>query len=229
MYIVVAGGGMVGGTLVRRIINSKHDVVVIEQDKQLCENVYAQTGAVVISGSATNISILKEAKIEKADIFVAATGSDADNLAATIMAKSCDVPQLIVRMRDPAYEKAYRLAGADTVLRVTDLLVNQMIIEIDKPDVQEVASISSGKASLFRMIVPPSSRISGKTVKDIVSSRKFPKQCVFAAVYDQKNDTFTIPRGDQPVHEGDELFLISAADDIKAASSFINDTHKKIF
>ncbi|RKY12951.1 MAG: hypothetical protein DRP52_03945, partial [Planctomycetota bacterium] len=166
---------------------------------------------------------------DKADVFVATTANDADNLAATILAKSYGVSQLIVRMRDPAYEKAYRVAGANTILRVTDLLVNQMVFEIEKPEVQRITTIGSGKAAIFRMLVPKAARVSGKSVKDITSIRKFPPQCVFIAVYSHKSGEFTIPRGNQVIQEGDELFMISATDDIKAASDFINDTRKKFF
>ena len=229
MYVIVAGGGMIGGTLVRKLIGSQHDVVLIEQDKQLCESLYAETGVVAIRGSASDIGVLNEAKIDKADVCVATTASDADNLAVTILAKSCGVPQLIVRMRDPAYEKAYRVAGANTILRVTDLLVNQMVFEIEKPDVQRITTIGSGKAAIFRMLVPKAARMSGKRVKDIVSSRKFPSQCVFIAVYSHTSGEFTIPGGDQVIEEGDELFMISASADIKAASEFVNDTKKSIF
>ena len=229
MYIVVAGGGMVGGTLVRKLVESKFDVVMIERDTQLCEKIFAETGAIVINGSASDMSVLEEAKIDKADIFVAATGNDADNLASTIMAKSFDVPQVIVRMRDPSYERAYRVAGANTILRVTDLLVNKMILEIEKPDVQRVTTIGSGKADIFRMVVPEGSRAAGKRIRDIGASRKFPLECRFVAVYCQGSGEVQISRADHVINEGDELFIISPVDDIKAASDFINDTSKRIF
>ena len=229
MYVVVAGGGMVGGTLVRKLVESKFDVVMIERDTQLCEKIFAETGAIVINGSASDMSVLEEAKIAKADIFVAATGNDADNLASTIMAKSFDVPQVIVRMRDPLYERAYRVAGASTILRVTDLLVNKMILEIEKPDVQRVTTIGSGKADIFRMVVPEGSRVAGKKIRDIGASRKYPSECRFIAVYCQGSGEVQISRADHVINEGDELFIISPVDDIKAASDFINDTSKRIF
>ena len=228
MYIVVAGGGMVGGQLVNRLLENKHDVVLIEQDRGLCEKMYAQTGVVAINGSASRIGILKEAKISKADILVAATGSDADNLAATILAKSFEVPRIIVRMRDPDYENAYGLAGADIILRVTDLMVSQMMMEIEKPDVQRITTIGSGKAAIFRVVVPQNAKAAGKSVKDVAASRKFPSQCTFVAVYNKQNDEFTIPRVTQVINEGDELFLISTAENIKAAADLLTENGKKI-
>lgn len=221
MYIVVAGGGMVGGGLVRRLLENKHDVVLVEHEKEICDRLYAETGVIAINGSATRIEILREAKIEKADIFVGATGDDADNLAAAILARSFDVSQIVVRMRNPAYENAYRVAGVNTVVRVTDLMVNQMMMEIEKPQVQKITSIGSGRADIFRVVVPEDATVAGRSVQEIAESQKFPAQCTFIAVYNKDTDEFLIPRGKQIVNAGDELFLISTAENIKAAADFL--------
>jgi len=141
MYIVVAGGGMVGGGLVRSLLDNKHDVVLIEQHKELCDKLYAETGVVAITGGATSIQALTEAGIRKADVVVAATGSDADNLACAILAKSFDVTRVIVRMRDPAYKNAYIVAGVHSIVRVTDLMVNQMMMDIENPEVRRITTI----------------------------------------------------------------------------------------
>jgi trk system potassium uptake protein TrkA len=221
MYIVVAGGGMVGGGLIKTLLENKHDVVLIEQNKELCEKMYAETGVVAVCGSASQIEILKDAKIEKADVFVAATASDPHNLAAAIMAKSFNVPRVIVRMRDTAYENAYKVAGVNTILAVTDLMVNQMIIEIEQPEVQKIATIGSGKADIFRITVPQNAKVAGKTVRDITTNKKFPSACTFLGVYNKRNDEFTIPRGDRIINQGDELFLVSTAENIKEAADFL--------
>ena len=132
MNIVVAGGGMVGGEPVLRLVENKHDVVVIDEHKDVCDRLYANTGVVAVHGRAEQVNTLKEAEVHKADIVVTATGNDAHNLACAILAKSLGVNRIIARMRDPAYENAYKLAGADSILRVTDLMVSQMINERDE-------------------------------------------------------------------------------------------------
>ncbi|MBN2136326.1 MAG: TrkA family potassium uptake protein [Sedimentisphaerales bacterium] len=176
MYVVVIGGGMVGGGLVRRLMDNKHDVVLVEDDKDLCNALYAETG---------------------------------------VLAKSFDVPEVIVRMRNPDYRNAYRLAGATKIIRVTDLMVNQMMIFIENPQVRRITAIGGGKADVFVVIVPDEARVAGKSIVDITSDSDFPAQCVFVAVYNQARDEFCIPRGNQVIGEGDELFLISPAEDIK--------------
>jgi trk system potassium uptake protein TrkA len=216
MYIVVNGGGMVGGGLVHRLLDNKHDVVLIEQDKEICDKLYAETGVVAINGSATSIEALNEAGIGKADVVVAATGNDADNLACAILAKSFEVPQIIVRMRDPAYKNAYRVAGVHSIVRVTDMMVSQIMMDIENPQVRRITTIGGGKADIF----------SGKSVKDIVGSRRFPSQCVFIAVYNQQTEEFSIPRGKQVINEGDELFLISTAENIKKAVDLLTAKSK---
>jgi len=136
------------------------------------------------------------------------------------------VPQIIVRMRDPAYKNAYRVAGANTIVRVTDLMVSQMMMDIENPEVRRITTIGGGKANIFLVFVPEGAKVAGKSVKDIVGSRHFPPQCVFIAVYNQEKEEFSIPRGEQIVNEGDELFLISTAENIKKAVDLLTAKKK---
>jgi len=206
---------MVGGGLVRRLMDNKHDVVLVEQSKELCNALYAETGVIAINGSGTSVDALKEAGLDKADVVVATTGSDAVNLAAAVIAKSFEVPEIIVRMRNPGYRNPYRLAGATKIIRVTDLMVNQMMIYIENPQVRRITTIGGGKADVFVVIVPEGASLAGKSIVAITSDSEFPAQCVFVAVYNQEKDEFCIPRGKQVINEQDELFLISPAENIK--------------
>ena len=221
MYVIVAGAGLVGGELSRKLAEAKHDVVVIDERREICDQLYSESGVVAIHGSCAQIGILNEAGIEKADTVVAATGSDADNLVCAMLAKSLGVSRIIVRMRNPAYESAYRLAGVTAIVRVTDLMVNQMIMEIEQPAVRRLMTIGSGRADIYMIIIPEGAEAAGKTVATIAGAPDFPSQCVFIAVYNHGKEDFAIPRGEQVICEGDEVFLISTAEDIKQAVEFL--------
>lgn len=205
MYIVIAGAGLVGANLAMKLIENKHDVVIIDIEKERCDKLYANCGAVTIQGSCTQIETLKEAGIEKADVAVAATGRDVDNLAFTILAKSFGVPDIIVRLSDPDYANAYKVAGITSIVRINDLMVGQMIMEVEKHRVRKICSIGGARAEIFVLIVPEEAKISGMSVKSITSDRRFPSECVFIAVYSPKKEIFSIPRGDNIVQAEDEI------------------------
>jgi trk system potassium uptake protein TrkA len=221
MYVVIGGIGLVGGELARRLIENKHDVVVIDNDKEVCDRIYAETGVIALHGNVSQVDTLREANVQKADVVAATTGSDADNLACAILAKSFGVPDVIARMRNPHYEKAYKLVGVTSVLHVTDLMVNQMIIEIEKPRVRRVLSVGGGKADIYAVVIPKTARVAGNTVESIAKHPDFPPKCVFVAVFNRERDELTIPRGQQVIHQGDELLLISPAEDMRKVTDFL--------
>jgi len=222
MYVVIAGAGIVGGELARRLLESRHDVVVVEHDKASCDQLYAETGAVVVNGSASRIETLREAGIDKADVLVAATATDANNLVCAILGRSLGVPQIIARMRDPAYESAFRLAGVSSLVRVTDLMVNQMVTEIEQPDVRSITAIGGGRANIFSVTVAEGAPGAGKSVAAVAASPDFPDECVFVAVYGSGGEEFAIPRGNRIINVGDEIYLIAEAEDIKKAAEFLS-------
>lgn len=205
---------MVGGQLARKLLENKHDVILIDKDKDLCDRLFAETGVVVICGSVTSVDVLKEARLETADILFAVTVNDADNLACAILAKSYGVEKIVARMRNPEYEKAYKLAGVDSVIRVTDMMVGQMMMEAECPEVRRISSIGNGRASIFMVLIPEKGRAAGKCISDIAADPAFPKQCVIAAVFSPVDEHFHIPRGDSVLTGADQVFFI--ADDASA-------------
>jgi trk system potassium uptake protein TrkA len=221
MYIVIGGLGLVGSELARKLAENKHDVIAIDVDARVCDKIYAELGVVALNGNIATIETLVEAGVEKADCVVASTGSDTDNLACAILAKSFGVPQVIARMRNPSYENAYKLVGVTSVVRVTDLMVNQMIVEIEKPRVRKVLAVGGGKADIYSLVVPKGARVAGRTVEKIAQDPSFPPDSVFIAVVNREKDEVSIPRGRQVINEGDELLMISPAAQITKVADFL--------
>jgi len=221
MYIVIAGGGLIGTDLTRELLDNRHDVIVIDRDKEVCDWLYSNTGAIAVHGAMTRMAVLREARMEKADVAVAATGNDADNLTFAILAKSLGVPLIIARMRDPEYEKAYRAVGVDRIVRVTDLMVNHLIMEVERPDVRRLTTIAGGRADVFLVDIPEGAAVAGRQIREIAQDSSFPSECVIIAAYRPTTDEFAIPRGDRVVSEGDQLFLIASAADITSVTEVL--------
>ena len=128
MYIIIAGAGLIGYQVTKELVENKHDVVIIDRESDVCESIYSETGAIAICGNATDINTLEEAGANKADALLCLMRSAADNIACSLLAKSLKIPNIIARLRNPRYEGAYKLAGVTTIVRMADLLVNQIMM-----------------------------------------------------------------------------------------------------
>ncbi len=221
MRTVIAGAGMVGRGLARRLMEGKHDVVVIDADREVCEQVYSELGVPTIHGSATSINTLEEAELDQADCAAAAMRRDSDNLCFAVLAKHMGVSRTIVRMRDPRYEEAYKLAGADRVLNIVELYVNQFTWEIEEPLIQELTAFGEGKASIVFVRVPEESQACGRTVEQIARSSDFPEDCVIAAIFRPETGQFIIPRGHITIEGGDRVYLAANTEDIQRAARYL--------
>lgn len=221
MYVIIAGAGVIGQEITKMLVENKHDVVAIDKDPEVCEMVYTETGALTINGSATDIHILERAGAAKADVLVCLMHNPADNIACALMAKSLGVPRVLARLRNPPYEKAYKLAGVSSVVRMADLLVNQLMMEIEQPRIRKIATLGGGKADIYAVKIPKGAKSIGMTVKDIAQSKGFPEECVFVGNYDEDKETFQIPRGANVLQEGDTVFLVSTSQRIKQAADFL--------
>jgi len=221
MRIIVAGAGVIGYQITRLLVANRHGVVVIDIDRDVCETVYAETGAMAIHGSATDIRILEKAGTAKADAILCLIRSEGDNLATVVLAKSLGVPNIIALLRKPQYEQAYESAGATAIIRMADLLLNQIIMEIEQPKVKKIMSLGGGKAEVYAIKIPDRARSIGMTVAEIAKHQKFPKECVFVGMYNEDVDDFIIPRGEHIIQENETVCLVSNSQHIKHVADFL--------
>jgi len=221
MYIIVAGAGLIGYQVTKELVQNKHDVVVIDKESDVCESIYSETGAIAICGSATDVGILKKAGADKADTILCLMRAPADNIACSLLAKSLKIPRIIARLRNPQYEDAYHLAGVTTIVRMADLLVNQIMMEVEQPKVKKIMTLPSGKAEIYAVTIPPHARVANMTISHLTRDRGFPSECVFTGIYKAQQEEFLIPRGNYTFQEKDTVFLVCKSQVIKQASDFL--------
>lgn len=224
MFVVIAGGGLVGSSVAQVLVENRHDVVVIDREPAVCEHIAARIGALAIHGTATDIEVLEDAGVRKAEVAVAAMPTDADNLAFSLLARNFGVPRIIVRMRNPRYEAAYKSAGVTRVINVRDLFVRQLVLEIEQPALRQVATFGQGKASIVVAIVPPDSVVHGKTVEQVVQTKEFPNECIIAGIFRQEPAEFIIPRGGVEIRSGDQVFLVADIGNVRKAVKVLQRT-----
>ncbi len=207
MYIIIAGGGVIGTHVGQMLANRKDDVVIIEQNRNRCEKIYAETGIVTINGGATDILTLKEAGIEKADIAIATLYSDTDNLVFALLAHSLGVSRIMAKMRHPDYEEVYRSAGVTTICNMIELFQNKIMMELENPCIQIITQIKSNTLLIMAQY-PDNGPAEGISIADLSQISVFATDCVFAGILNEKSGRIIMPRGQDRVFPGDKLFLV---------------------
>ena len=221
MYVVVAGGGIAGSTVARELLDHRHDVLIIDNNRQVCEELYAHSGIMTIHGDARDIEILRETKIEKADVVLATMYLDADNLTFALLAHSCGVSKIIVKMRDPAYTEAFKMAGATSICDMSSMFKHKVIIELESPKIKVITSIEHEKAQLIMFELPMHWPHAGISIQELALQKPFLKHCVFAGLIDQDSENIIVPRGNAQVYPGNKVFMVARPRQIKAIEKYL--------
>jgi trk system potassium uptake protein TrkA len=227
MYIVIAGGGISGSSLANMLAHRKDDVVIIEKDREQCEQLYAETGMVTINGSATDIGTLKEAGIEKAQIAVGALYRDSDNLTFALLAHSFKVPRIMVKMRNPSYQEAFELAGVTTICNMNNLFQNKIMMELENPNIRIITHLEGPETQLIMIRYPESLDPQGVSIQELSSRGVFAKNCVFAGIMQDKSEKIIMPRGHDKVFPNDKIFLVVNQELIPEVSNYLESMAEK--
>jgi len=132
LYVVIIGCGRFGSYIANRLSRDGHGMVVIDSRSEAFENLSSAFSGFLIEGDATELEILKRAKIDKADVVVAAVSDDNTNLMVSQIAKKVfHVPRVIARVSKPEREPVYHDLGIDALCPTTLFgdLVGDLILE----------------------------------------------------------------------------------------------------
>ena len=131
MYIIVVGCGRIGLHLSKALMTVGHEVTVIEKDPQRSNNVIEDLGNVIVKGDGSALNMLREAGAGRADLVVAVTGEDADNLAVCQMAKEVfKTPRTVSLVKNPSHDALFKLLGVDRVINSTHLILSNIEDEV---------------------------------------------------------------------------------------------------
>lgn len=220
MYIVIGGGGLFGLALAEELLKRDHDVLIIDPDPAVCEFAHTELGAMIHCGSATNPKTLDAVGMRRADVAVAMMRNDADNLAFTLLASSHGVPRRLVRMREQDFDEPYRLAGATAIASSVKPLIDQLVVNVEYPEIRALMRIGKGNIDVFEISLPPDAAIGGLTVEQIAQQPGFPSTCNFVAV-ETPDGGVEIARGTTEVPAGADVILLGLESDLHVATAFL--------
>jgi len=205
--VVVVGAGEVGSNIAASLADA-HEVVVVDNDPERVEAVTYRLDVLAIEGDGTSLSILEEADVGDADMFIASTDSDEANIVSCATAKTVSDAFTVARVRKTDYLTTWRGAegafGVDFMV-CTDLLAAQTIVRIaGLPGAQDVDSFSEGRVRMAEFEVPEGSSLANQTVE---SADRF-ESLTFAAIV--RDGDVEIPRGDTRIEAGDKVIVIGS-------------------
>jgi len=210
MYVIVCGGGKMVNSLVEDLASEKHDVVIIEKDHEAAEKLAEELNATVIEGNATDPKIIHEAGLEKADVVVAVTPNESDNLLICLNAKKMRSCKTAARVERSESEETFRNLGVDTVIHPERAAAHYIEEMITKPEVVDLAFIGRGEAAILEFDVTEKSKVKGEKVKDI----EYPKGSFIVAVY--KKGKLVIPEPSTEIVLGEKILVLASNSSIES-------------
>lgn len=213
MYIVIAGGGMVGSYLAQVLLRSGHEVAVIEDNLKASDylSVMLEGNYLVIHGDGCDSRFQEDAGVRGADVFVATTGKDDNNLVACEIAQRVfHVPRVVARVNNPKNLRIFQEVGIECVSSTT-LIANLIEEEALLGSVSVASSLTHGNVALSEVVVPRMRHHSNDVGIDI-DSIPMPDKSLIVAVATKEDvqvasDNITLYPGDKAIVVADNDVL----------------------
>ena len=217
MKIIIVGCGKVGYTLVEELSGENHDIVVIGTSEKKVNSITDDLDAMGIVGNGVSFQTLHEADVEHADLFIAVTGSDEENLLACVIAKKASNCKTIARVRNPIYNNEISFLRKELGLA---MIINPELASASEiarifqfPSALKIDTFSKGRIELIHFRVTPECKLNNYPLLHVRTSLN----CDVLVCMVTRGDQVLIPRGDFIFREGDVVAIVSTP---RSASDF---------
>ncbi|MDP6043785.1 MAG: TrkA family potassium uptake protein [Dehalococcoidales bacterium] len=206
MYIIIIGGGRVGYYLTKALLDENHEVLIIEKNAALCTTIKAEMGSICLQGDGCEAATLEEVGTGRADMFVAVTGDDEDNLVACQVAKhKFNVPCTIARIRNPQNEALFKKLGIDVTVSTTDIILEYIEKEVPTHPLTHLLTLSEQDLEIVKVRIPPAATTVNKSVREL----PLPKDNKLVLVISRDRKP-RIPTANTVLREGDQIVALTS-------------------
>ena len=217
MRIVISGAGAVGKHLAADLTGRGHEVTLVEQNPATLEEArdWAPTAAFLL-GDACEPWVLEKAELRTADVVVAVTGDDEDNLVTSLLSKQeYGVPRVLARVNHPDNEWLFTEQwGVDAAVSPPHILTAMVEEEVTVGDLVRLLPLEHGRISIVELTIPEDSPSAGRPVYEL---RMPPDSAIVAII---RESHVVIPQLETVIAGGDEILALSvpeAEDALRAA------------
>jgi trk system potassium uptake protein TrkA len=203
MYIIVGGGGDIGYYLTRNLLYRGHEVLLLEKRQERYQALSDELGQSVLKGDACEARIMDEAGARRADVVIAVTGEDEDNLVICQMAKKrFNVARAIARLNNPNHEILFQKLGIDVTVSPTKAILSLIESELPGPHFVQLMTLKKAGLEILEMTIPPLSPITGKPLSQI----NLPRRCNLALIIRNAEPIF--PTADTVLQPNDDIYAL---------------------
>jgi trk system potassium uptake protein TrkA len=168
MYIIVVGGGRVGYYLARARLEEGHEVLIMEKQANICEAINDELGSICFRGDGCEVATLTEVGTERADMLIAVTGDDEDNLVACQVAKhQFNVPRTIARIRNPRNAMLFKKLGVDVTVSSTNVILEYIEEKVPTHPLTRLLAIEDSGQEIVEIKIPPDASTVGKSIREL--------------------------------------------------------------
>jgi trk system potassium uptake protein TrkA len=203
MYAIVVGGGKVGLNLTRELLAKGHEVTLVESSRMRYLAIEDELEHSVQYGDGTELWVLERAGIERADLVVAVTGDDEDNMLVCQVAKEkyrCD--HIIARVNNPRNYSHFKLLGIQPVVSATDLILRLIEHEVPRYGLVHLLALEEEGLEIIELEVAPESPVVGRPLTEV----SMPDGSLFISVL--RDGSGFVPKAETVIEAGDRVLLV---------------------
>ncbi len=203
MYLIVVGAGKVGVNLTRELLGQGHEVTLVENSRSRYLLVEQELEHNVQYGDASELWVLERAGIERAEMVIAVTGDDEDNILICQVAKDkYGVDRIIARVNNPRNRAHFDLLGIKPVVSATDLILKLLEHEVPHNKLVHLLDLEAEKIEIIEVRLRENSPIAGRKVGEIET----PDRTLLISIL--REGTGFVPTAESELKVGDDILAV---------------------
>ncbi len=214
MRVVIVGAGAVGSYLAERLALEGLDVVVIESDPVRAGELQDVVDCLVIRGNGASTETLVAAGVDRSDLFIAVTSSDAVNVLSAHAATRLGCPRRIARVEDPRLRDEAKALGVDLLIDPGEATSKELVLLMQQRGVSELIEFADGRLDLIGGFIAVDAPIAGLTLAELREMVTGWSWIVVAVIRDGET---IIARGATEVRAGDHVLIMAETDKVEEA------------
>ncbi len=208
MYIIIVGGGKVGYYLAKALLDEGHEILVVEKDVGQSDFICNELGSVCVRGDGCEASTMAEVGAGRADMLIAVTGDDEDNLVACQVAKhKFNVPRTVARIANPSNEVIFKKLGIDVTVSSTNVILEAIEQEVPTHPLTHLLTIRDKGLEIVEVKIPSDATTIGKQVKEIL----LPPESRLVLIIRKEAESL-VPTADTMLQAEDHIIAVTSSE-----------------